>query len=257
MYAVTSRAFGGDGKLYRVSQGATKQLADLFDFESRVNPDGGIIDTNPFDVEVLSGGSALVADAAANALLIVNQQGDVDWIATLPDELVSTAHAKALYPCPQGPPAVCNNDVLFAQGVATSVAIGPDGAYYVGELKGIPAPKGMSRIWRIAPGTRHARCGSSPACTVVANGFTSIIDLTMGPDNRLYVTELDEESWLGMQLGKGTGGSVNACNTRTWQCTQIATGLPMLSSVAVDGAGQIYTVTNALISGSISISVVQ
>ncbi len=217
MFAVTSRAFGGEGKIYRVSRGSTRELADLFDFESRVNPDGGIIDTNPFDVEVLTGGSALVADAAANALLIVNQRGDVDWIATLPDEVVSTAHARALYGCPQqGPAFVCNNDALPAQGVATSVVVGPDGAYYVGELKGIPAPKGRSRIWRIEPGTRHAACGSSPACRVVASGFTSIIDLAVGPDGTLYVVEMDEESWLAMQLGKGTGGSVNACNMRTW-----------------------------------------
>lgn len=257
MFAVTSRAFGGEGKVYRVSRGSTHLLADLFDFESRVNPDGGVIDTNPFDVEALNGGSTLVADAAANTLLIVTEQGDVDWIATLPDEVVATAHAKALYPCPQqGPPVVCNNDTLPAQGVATSVAIGPDGAYYVGELKGIPAPKGHSRVWRIAPGTRHARCGSSPACTIVANGFTSIIDLTMGPDDKLYVTELDEESWLAMQLGKGTGGSVNACDTRTWQCSQVATGLPMLSAAAVDGGGQVYAVTHALIPGLISVSVV-
>jgi hypothetical protein len=256
MFAVTSRAFGGDGKVYRVSRGSTRELADLFEFESRVNPDGGIIDTNPFDVEVLTGGSALVADAAANALLIVNQRGDVDWIATLPDEVVSTAHAKALYGCPQqGPAIVCNNNTLPAQGVATSVVVGPDGAYYVGELKGIPAPKGQSRVWRIEPGSRHAVCGRSPACRVVASGFTSIIDLAMGPDGTLYVVEMDEESWLAMQLGKGTGGSVNACNTRTWQCTQVATGLPMLSAVAVDGRGTIYNVTNSLIPGLASISV--
>ena len=54
MFDVTSRAFGGEGKLYRVSRGSTREIADLFAFESRVNPDGGITDTNPFDVEVLN-----------------------------------------------------------------------------------------------------------------------------------------------------------------------------------------------------------
>jgi hypothetical protein len=71
MFALTSLAFGGEGKLYRVSQGATREVANLIDFETRVNPDGGAIDSDPFDVEALNGGSALVADAAANALLIV------------------------------------------------------------------------------------------------------------------------------------------------------------------------------------------
>jgi len=255
MFAVTSRAYGGAGKLYRVSRGSTRELADLFEFESRVNPDGGIIDTNPFDVAVLDGGSALVADAAANAILIVDQQGHVDWVATLPDEVVSTSHAKTLYGCPQsGPPPVCNNNDLPAQAVPTSVAVGPDGAYYVGELKGIPAPKSQSRVWRIEPGTRHAVCGSSPACRVVATGFTSIVDLTFGSDGALYVVEMDEQSWLAMQLGKGTGGSVNACDSSTWVCSEVSTGLPMVSSAAVDRTGTVFVVTNAVIPGLAGVS---
>lgn len=90
----------------------------------------------------------------------------------------------------------------------------------------------------------------------MASGFMSIIDLTMGPDNKLYVVELDEQSWLAMQLGKGTGGSINSCDTRTWQCSQIATGLPMLSAAAVDGSGKVYAVTHALIPGLVSVDVV-
>jgi hypothetical protein len=255
MFAVTSRAYGGEGKLYRVSRGSTHVLADLYEFESTVNPDGGIIDSNPFDVEVPNGGSALIADAAANALLIVDQRGRVDWIATLPNEVVSTAHAQALYGCPQrGPAFVCNNATWPAEGVATSVAVGPDGAYYVGELKGIPAPMGESRVWRIEPGTRHAVCGSSPACRVVADGFTSIIDLAFDAQGHLHVVELDEQGWLAMQLGKGVGGSVSVCDSNTWVCTPVATGLPMVSAAAVDRSGTIFVVTGALVPGGTSVS---
>jgi len=254
MFAITSREFGGEGKLYRVSRGSTREIADLYDFEIRVNPDGNPVapppapgPSNPFDVEALNGGSVLVADAAGNSLLIVDQRGNIDWIATLPNEVVSTANGQKIFGCPQaGPPPVCNNSMLPAQGVATSVAVGPDGAYYVGELKGIPAPKGESRVWRIEPGTRHAVCGTSPACRIVADGFTSIVDLTFGPGGTLYVVELDEESWLAMQMGKGTGGSVNACNSTTWVCTQVATGLPMVSSVAVGRDGTVHIVTGAV-----------
>ena len=58
MYALTS---GGEeqaptnGKLLRVSLGRNHALADLFAFEARVNPDGGVIESNPFDVAKLSG----------------------------------------------------------------------------------------------------------------------------------------------------------------------------------------------------------
>jgi hypothetical protein len=262
MFAITSDGFGGEGKLYRVSRGSTREIADLLEFELRVNPDGNPVapppapgPSNPFDVEVLNGGSALVSDAAGNSLLIVDQRGNVDWIATLPNELVSTANAKKIFGCPGSGAPQCNLPPMIpAQGVATSVAIGPDGAYYMGELKGFPAPKGESRVWRIAPGTRHAVCGSSPACQVVADGFTSIVDLAFGPDKSLYVIELDEESWLAMEFGQGTGGSVNKCNSSTWVCTQVATGLSMLTSIAVDGRGTAYVVTNALDPTSVDIS---
>jgi hypothetical protein len=261
MFAITSRDPGGEGKLYRVSRGSVREIADLYDFEIRVNPDGNPVapppapgPSNPFDVEALSGGSALVADAAGNSLLIVDQQGHIDWVATLPNEVVSTANGRRFVTCPGGPPPICSGATWPAQAVATSVAIGPDGAYYVGELKGMPAPTGESRVWRIEPGTLHARCGSSPACRVVADGFTSIIDLTFGPDGTLYVVELDEQSWFGMQVGQGTGGSVNACNSSTWACTQIATGIPMLMSATVGQDGSVYIVKNALIPGAADVT---
>ena len=262
MYAVTSIDFGGDGKLYRVSRGTARIIADLYDFELRVNPDNNPVapppapgPSNPFDVEVVNGGDVVVADAAGNSLLIVDQRGTVDWIATLPNEVVSTANGQKIFGCPNaGPPPVCNNAMLPAQPVATSVAIGLDGAYYVGELKGIPAPKGESRVWRIEPGARHAQCGVSPACRVVADGFTSIVDLNFGPDGTLYVVELDEESWLAMEFGQGKGGSVNACNSSTWVCTQVATNLPMLSSAVADRRGAVHIVTGAVDPSTVSVS---
>jgi hypothetical protein len=262
MFAITSIDFGGEGKLYRVARGSIREIADLYEFELRVNPDGNPVapppaplPSNPFDVEVLNGNQALVADAAGNSLLVVDQRGTVDWIATLPNEVVSTANGRRFFQCPAGPPPICSGPTWPAQAVATSIAVGPDGAYYVGELKGMPAPTGESRVWRIEPGTRHARCGTSPACRVVADGFTSIVDLAFGPGGTLYVVELDEQSWLGMEVGQGTGGSVSACNSATWVCSQISTGLPMVTAAAVDGAGKVFVVTNALVPGATDVSV--
>jgi hypothetical protein len=255
MFAVTSHGFGGEGKLYRVSRGSTREIANLFEFEATVNPDGGAIDSNTFDVAALTGGSALVADAAGNSLLIVDARGNIDWVATLPNELVSTANAKQIFGCPaSGAPQCELPDQIPAQPVATSVAIGRDGAYYVGELKGFPAPTGESRVWRIEAGARHAVCGTSPACQVVADGFTSVIDLTFGPNGTLYVVELDEASWLAMQNGQGVGGSVNACDPATWSCNQVATGLFMVTSATVGRNGTVSVVTNALIPGAAGVS---
>ncbi len=256
MFAVTGEAFAPAfedtaQKLYRVSRGHVRQIADLGAFEAAVNPDGGIIESNPFDVAALSGGKALVADAAGNDLLIVDQRGNVDWVATFPDEFVSTDNVKSLMGCPGGPPDICFlPPIIPAQAVPTSVAIGPDGAYYVGELKGFPAPIGESQVWRIEPGTLHAECGISPACTVVADGFTSIVDLTFGPDWTLYVVELDEASWWSVEFGlPGLGGTVNACDMDPWACAEVATGLTMSMAAAIGHDGAVYVVVRALVPG--------
>jgi hypothetical protein len=243
------------GALFRVSRGSTRLIADLYQFEADHNPHPTAVDSNPFDVEVVNGGDALVADAGGNDLLIVDQNGTVDWIAVLPDEIVSTADIKSLAGCPTPVPQLafaCGLPPnLPAQPVATSVAVGPDGAYYVSELKGFPAPRGRSRIWRIEPGARHANCATSSACSIVATGFTSIVDLTFGPDGTLYVVEIDEASWAAVEFQVGAlGGTVNACDPNTWTCSQVATGIPIPIGVAIDHRGDVYVTANALIPGA-------
>jgi hypothetical protein len=251
MWAVTSPP---DGWLYRVSRSGTpRRIADISGFEANVNPDGGVIESNPFDLARLGGGRVLVADAAANAVLIANRRGGVDWVATLPVEFVSTENVKSLAGCPDAPDEfafVCDLPAeIPAEAVATSVAVGPDGAYYVSELKGFPAPVGESKVWRIAPGTRHADCGSSSACSVVADDFTSIIDITFGPDGTLHVVELDEASWLALELGFGTGGSVNACTWGSFACDVEAGDLPIPMAAAVTKSGRVFAAILALVPG--------
>ncbi len=260
MFAITGLGAPDPQKLFRVSRGHTAEVADLFAFEQAVNPDGGDpaeegIDSNPFDVEALGGGRALVADAGGNDLLIVDAKGNVDWVAAFPPQLAPTDSVKSLVGCPTPPPGlefVCDlPPVIPAQAVPTSVAIGPDGAYYVGELVGFPSPTGMSRVWRIEPGTRHAACGTSPACTVVADGFTSIVDLAFGPHGELYVVELDEAGFGAVELGgAGLGGTVNRCDSTSWDCTEVTSGLTMPIAVAVDRDGTLYAAVSALIPGA-------
>ena len=107
--------------------------------------------------------------------------------------------------------------MIPAQPVATSVAVGPDGAYYVGELKGFPAPTGSLGCGGSSPGARNVQCGESTKCTLVLDGFTSIIDLAFGPDGRLNVAQIDDASWLAMEIGAGASA---APSTRaTWPRT--------------------------------------
>jgi hypothetical protein len=229
-------------------------VANLGAFERNVNPDGGIVDSNPFDLAGASGGRVIVADAAANAIIEVTRAGDIDWIAVLPPEEVSTANAKEIVGCPTpsdpGFEEICDlPPTIPAEAVSTSVEIGPDGAYYVTELKGFPAPLGESRVWRIEADAHHADCATSTDCTVVADGFTSIVDLAFAPDGTAYVVELDESSFFALEVGGGTGGTVNACDTTVtpWSCQPFETGLTMPIAVTVTTAGRVFAAIGALL----------
>jgi hypothetical protein len=213
-------------KLFLASRGGVRELADLWAYEQAVNPDGFWnnspvpIESNPFDVVRLNGGRVIVADAAANDILEVGPNAAIDWIAVL---------TPASTPGPQPVP--------------TSVAIGDDGAYYVGELTGFPATPGLARVWRIAPGSRHVVCPSA-ACTMVAGGFTSIMDLAFGPGGDLYVVEFDEEGWLAVEANgfakSLAGGTVNRCNVSTGSCSTVATGLSLPTAIAIGRNGTMW-----------------
>lgn len=243
MLAVATAETSG---LFRVSRGSVHLLADTGAFEDQVDPaeDGTEEGSNPFGLERLGGDQTLIADAAGNSLLVANGRGDLDWVASFPTKAITCLPplcGPAPVPFPPG-----------AQPVPTSVAVGPDGAYYVGELTGFPGTPGNSDVWRIEPGTRHARCGSSPACSIVGTGFTSIIDLRFGPDGKAYVVELDEGSWLAIEPGgplTSLGGTINTCTPgATWSCTVRAGGLPLPTAVAFSG-GNLYATLFALVPG--------
>jgi hypothetical protein len=130
---------------------------DIGAYETAFNPDGGVRDSNPFGLLALPGARVLT-DAGGNALLQVDASGDISTLATFP----SRAQGRS------------------TDAVPTSVAVGPDGAYYVSELTGVPFAAGAARVYRVVP-------GSAPE--VFRSGFTTIIDIAFGWDASLYVLE--------------------------------------------------------------------
>jgi hypothetical protein len=249
LYALTSGPTNG-AKIFRIDQqGNASELADLFAFEEENNPHPTAVESNPFDVAETGRGAALVADAAGNTALEVGKDGRIKLVAVFTDELVSTENAKKIFGCPAGPPDVCNlPPMIDAEPVPASNAIGPNGDYYVGELKGFPAPIGESRVWRIAKNSRNVTCPSRN-CTAVLDGFTSILDLEFGPDGRLYISQIDDASWLAMEFGVGVGGSVHACDLTTGDCEVIVSGIPMLTAITFRKDGSLWGTVNALIPG--------
>jgi hypothetical protein len=139
------------------ASGGWRPVADIAAYEFAANPGGGPLDSNPYGL-LAEPVSRVVADAGANALLRVAANGAVSTLAVFPSR-------------PQG---------RSTDAVPTAVAVGPDGAYYVSELSGVPFAAGAANIYRVVPG--HAP-------TITWSGFTTVIDIAFGPDGSLYVLE--------------------------------------------------------------------
>jgi hypothetical protein len=154
-------------------------------------------ESNPFGLALLPGGGVLLADSANNDLLRIDRRKNITTVARFLREDVPWP---AGLPFPGPPPGTPTP----AESVPTAVAIGPDGAWYVSELKGFPFVKGTSRIWRIEPGATNAVCDPANPnvgpCTSFASGFTSVIDLAFGRDGTMYVLEIVKEGLLGVEV---------------------------------------------------------
>src|SRR5205809_3255361 len=76
--------WAGFARLVHVTPGgAWRYVADLGDYEAEFNPDPRIVDSNPFGLLALPGGT-VVADAGGNTLLLVRPNGDISTLAVMP-----------------------------------------------------------------------------------------------------------------------------------------------------------------------------
>lgn len=203
-------AMGAAGPLFgslihMAASGEWKAIADVAAFEIASNPGGGPVDANPYGL-LAEPGARVVTDAGANALLRVAANGSVSTIAIFP--------ARA-----QG---------RDTDSVPTAVAVGPDSAYYVGELTGAPFAAGAANVYRVIPGA---------APVVYAPGFKTIIDLAFGPDGSLYVLE----HATGPVFFGGPGQLIRVAPNGAR--SKVVEGLDRPTSVALGPDGAIY-VTN-------------
>jgi hypothetical protein len=201
------------GRLYKISRfGRLRAVADLAGFEATENPDanqGGLPDSNPTSV-ISRRGRQVVVDAGGNDLLRV-RRGRISTLAVFP--------FRAPSPGTPGLPPL--------QPVPTSVARGPDGAYYVSELTGFPFPVGGARIYRVVPGSKPE---------VIAGGFTNVIDLAFGPHGRLYVLEIAAN---GLLSGDPTGALIKVGRDGSRK-TVASEGLVSPTGLAIDRKGAIF-----------------
>jgi glucose/arabinose dehydrogenase len=203
--------------------GGLRPGADLARFEAATDPDRGAgaaagraVESDPYALAAYRGGYAVV-DAAANDVLWVTPAGAIRVLAVLPVQYQAAAAGVA------GPTA----RRVAAQSVPTSVAVGPDGALYVGELTGFPFAAGSARVWRIVPGRRP---------TVHAGGFTNISAIAFDRRGRLLVLEINRAG-LRDQQAPGELLRLEAGGRRT---VLASAGLSSPTGVAVAADGSIY-----------------
>ena len=210
-------------------------LVNFAAFEVANNPDHGRgpgarfgnppIDSDPYAFTAYRGGYAVV-DAAGNDLLWIERDGTVSILAVFPTQTLPLT--RSIGKQIGAPPSMTS---ISVQSVPSSVALGPDGALYVGELTGVPFAPSSARVWRVVPGRRP---------TVYASGFTTISDLAFDGPN-LLVLEL---STKGLLNGKSPGALIRVTSAGG-QKLLASEGLLYPTGLAVD-RGSIYISNDGL-----------
>jgi hypothetical protein len=138
----------------RGPRGGVRVIADIGRYEARHNPDGEIVESNPYSVLALKH-RYLVADAAGDAILDVRPSGRIRTWAVLPE------YGRRV------------------DAVPTSISLGEDGRIYVGELHSEQRRKAHVLQYDLA-GNLQRRF----------RGFTTVTGVDRGADGALYVSEL-------------------------------------------------------------------
>jgi hypothetical protein len=214
-FGVGVQKLGACGELIRLRPNGTwKPIANLLAYEVLNNPDQGKLSTgeddlsvNPYAVLALPH-KRIVVDAGGNDLLSVAPDGKISTLAVFPPRFVQDPFSSGMLPM---------------QSVPTSVALGPDGALYVGEFTGYPFPVGGARIYRVVPGEKH----EEPE--IYAEGFTSVVDLVFEGDGSLLVLELRKN---GLLSGDPTGALIRLKPDGS-QETLVSEGLVSPTGVAI------------------------
>lgn len=203
------------GKLLRLTPAGKYQVvADVSALEARLNPAGGNVDSNPYGALALPG-RTIIADAGANALFEVPAYGRGRVFAVLPK-------LPGLPPFPAG-----------REPVPTSVAQGPDGAVYVGQLTSFPFWRGTASVLRIS--------SDGGSVQTFASGFTAIVDLTFDAGGALYVLEIASgQAGSFPPPAPGVGASRLKRKCPGADPTVLLDGLTFASGVAIGPDGAAY-----------------
>lgn len=198
------------GTLFRTRDG--KVLGDLVDHETRLNPDAGDLNANPWGF-VRSGSGYLITDAAANTIVRAASNGTTSTAHVLPKNQLSNTTA--------------------AESVPTGVVKDWDGTLYVADMSG--GNPGASRIWKIEPGGQPQ---------VFVSGLTNLVDLDFDWKGDLLALSYSKTTLAGPP----SSGALYEINQFTKAVKEIPTGdqLKQPTGLAVDIWGDVFVTNNTV-----------
>jgi hypothetical protein len=196
------------------------QVADTWVFESDNNPDSFVKESHPYDITAGPDGNLWIADAGANDLYKVNpMSGDITLVATfegIAGPLPNPARANA----------------MEADPVPTGVVVAEDGAAYVGYLTGFPFVPGSAKVVKVSP---------DGTVSDYATGLSTLTDLTMGPDGKLYAVQFALFGEQGPTPGSGALVRIDEGKTE-----EVLSGLSFPTSVGFNAQGDAYLTINGV-----------
>jgi len=203
--AYTTTSYENGTSTLTIKHGDTTEVVDLSAFESNRNPDKrneyginnasqcvkdalgefaeytGIVESHPYAVTAWKDGW-IVADAAGNDLLEVDEDGDVSVLAVLPTQPEKITQEMADH---EGLPSCVVGETYRFEPVPTDVEWGPDGKLYVTTLPGGPEDPSFGdrgSVYKVDP--------SSGDTDRIATGFAGATNLAVAPGGKIYVAEL-------------------------------------------------------------------
>lgn len=189
-----------------------ENLVDIGQYEIDNNPDGLVIDTNPWAaLDRPNGlGKFAVSDAGGNSLLEVNvNNGNVIALSVFPTREVPIA----------GP------ELIPMHPVPVGMNFDENGDFLVGQLTGFPFPVGGAYVFNVPSG------GGDP--TAIEMDFTHSIDVVYGSDGSIFVLEMDSD---GLFNGNFLGSVIQVLPDGTRQTLASNLGLPTGMTLGPDRA---------------------
>ncbi len=205
-----------------VATGEVALLSELGSFEEANNPDGTDVNPNLYGMDLGADGLLYVADAGGNTVYQVDPTtGEFALLGIVPspagpggaapDAAATPAAEEALHPVPTG------------------LHVGTDGNVYVATLGG-DVPGAAAVLIAQADGT----------FVEAATGLTWAVDVALGPDGALYVSQLTA-GFEGEQPAPGNVVRIGADG----DAEPVLEDLPFPHGIEFDADGNLYIVANS------------